>query len=248
MGSASLPYPRLLTALRWELTEVPFFFRVCNAATFLREVRALRTSRTMSALVALAAKSRLGPLAIHALQAWRETRPAGSWAVAEPCTSFGAWTDDVWEASRPDYLLCAVRNQETLSCLYPGKSDRLTKLQVRLGGKPIGWAVVLLNDLQDHKYFGRMRLGMIVDCMAPQAYAVQVVQAAAATLQELAVDLIVTNQSHRAWKAAFERSGFLSGPSNYLLGVSREVTRLAGMSQSELVNINRGDGDGITNL
>jgi hypothetical protein len=247
MGSAALPYPRLLRALRWRLDEVPFYFRVCHARTFLREARALRSSTSRRVLFDLAALSGIGPLGIRLLQEARRASLTGGPAVSQQISAFDTWADEVWQEARPDYGWCAARDQSTLSCLYPEKLDRL-KLRVQLRGKTIGWAVALVRDLRDHKYFGSLRLGMIVDCMAPQQYAPYVVRAAAAALEDIRVDLIVSNQSHGAWRAAFKRSGFLSGPSNYLLGVSPGLSASMRARDCELAHVNRGDGDGTVNL
>jgi len=248
MGSASMPFPRLLKALRWRLTEVPFFFRVCNPRRFLREIRAIRSNTARRLLFDVAAFSGLGGLGIRALHALMSRSPAGGSAAAEQINTFGEWADDVWERAKSDYRLCAVRNQSTLNCLYPTKLDRLMKLQIRLRGRTIGWAVVLTTRLQDHKYFGSLQLGTIVDCLAPPHYAPHVVQAAVSALEDLAVDLIVSNQSHRTWTAAFKRSGFLSGPSNYLFAGAGKLLELAPTSIGDFAHINRGDGDGIVNL
>ena len=60
-------------------------------------------------------------------------------------------------------------------------------------------------------------------------------------------DLIVTNQSHASWVDAFARAGFLKGPSNYLLAMSRPLAQAVG-DGSARVHITRGDGDGRIHL
>src|SRR5262249_17130864 len=111
MGSRSMPYPRLLEALRWHVIEVPFFFHVCNVSRFLREAAAIRTTTIRRLLLDAGAATGLLALGIHALQAWRTRRPTEGRAEAEAVTSFGAWANDVWEAAKTDYRLCAVRGQ-----------------------------------------------------------------------------------------------------------------------------------------
>jgi hypothetical protein len=64
------------------------------------------------------------------------------------------------------------------------------------------------------------------------------------------VDLIVSNQAHREWRAALECAGFLQGPSNYIFAASKELARRLdpweqGFSK---LHITRGDGDGPINL
>ena len=54
------------------------------------------------------------------------------------------------------------RDAATLDQLYPPSDPRF--LRVRAVG---GWAVLLDTRMQDHKQFGDMRVGTIVDCLAP---------------------------------------------------------------------------------
>ena len=81
--------------------------------------------------------------------------------------------------------------------------------------------------MQDHKQFGDMRVGTIVDCLAPPADAPAVMRAAAALLEARGVDLIISNQLHAAWSNALVHAGFLRGPSNYLLALSPAFAALA---------------------
>ena len=69
-------------------------------------------------------------------------------------------------------------------------------------------------------------------------------------LESQGVDLIVSNQSHAAWRRGFRQAGFLRGPSNFIFASSRELTRLLrgkGVRNEDL-HFNRGDGDGPNNL
>jgi hypothetical protein len=249
MGSESMPYPRLLKALRWQLFEVPFFFRVCNGTTFLREARVLRTNAARRVLLNIAAFTRTGGAALRAVHAGKTKRTQGGSAGSEQFNGFGTWADEIWQQAKTDYALCGVRRQDSLTSLYPTTSQRIRKLHISLGGKPVGWAVVMISPLQDHKYFGSMRLGTIVDCMAPRAYARHVIQAATRALRDFNVDLVVSNQSHVIWTAAFADSGFLRGPSNYLFAASPQLSSAAALSTNQsLVHITRGDGDGVVNL
>lgn len=249
MGSSSRPYPRLLKALKWYLTEVPFFFRICNATRFFREIQALRTSPARRIGLDMAALSGLAAVGIHTLHAWKTKRPAREPASIEPCPSFEGWADEIWNAAKTEYSLCGVRTQAALNCLYPKRIERLSRFHVRVSGTSVGWAVVQVSPMHDHKYFGDLRLGVVVDCMATQKFAHHVLQAAAAALEDCGVDLIVSNQSHAVWICALQASGFLSGPSNFLFGASPKLKELACLPASwERSNINRGDGDGMVNL
>jgi hypothetical protein len=156
---------------------------------------------------------------------------------------FAPWADEVWERSRREYGLLAERDAATLEQLYPASDARF--LRVRAAG---GWAVLLDTQMQDHKQFGDMRVGTIVDCLAPVDAAPAVVRAAASLLEQRGVDLIVSNQLHGAWSRALVTSGFRAGPSNYLLALSPAFAQASGGAATEQYHINRGDGDGPIHL
>ena len=135
------------------------------------------------------------------------------------------------------------RDAATLDQLYPPSDPRF--LRVRAVG---GWAVLLDTQMQDHKQFGDMRVGTIVDCLAPPESAADVIRAAASLLEQRGVDLIVSNQLHAAWSRALLESGFRTGPSNYLLALSPAFAEAAGGANHDQFHINRGDGDGPIHL
>jgi hypothetical protein len=177
-----------------------------------------------------------------ALQAIRKTRPPGGRARAQMVSSFGEWADEVWAEARVDHAWCALRDRKGLDGLHAGP-DRL-KLQVELSGETVGWAVVRVREFVDHLHFGSLKVGVIADNLAPASRARHVVQAASDVLEQLGVDLIVTNQAHPSWCSALARSGFLRGPSNYLFAASPAARAPGG----GLIHVNRGDGDGLVNL
>ncbi|MGH7968382.1 MAG: hypothetical protein ACREIC_06595 [Limisphaerales bacterium] len=100
------------------------------------------------------------------------------------------------------------------------------------------------------KYFGDMRVGSVVDCMATRKDARQVIQAASQHLKSLGVDMVVSNQLDAAWGKALNNCGFLNGSSNFLFGASKElVERLQPFSgRYTSIHMTRGDGDGPINL
>jgi len=59
------------------------------------------------------------------------------------------------------------------------------------------------------------------------------------------VDLIISNQSHRAWRRALSEAGFLRGPSSWLFAPSPALAALvvAVDPRGDAVHLNRGDGD-----
>jgi len=58
-------------------------------------------------------------------------------------------------------------------------------------------------------------------------------------------DLTITNESHPACQSAFRQAGFLVGPSNYLVGLSKAISDQA---SNGAIHITRGDGDGPIHL
>ena len=104
--------------------------------------------------------------------------------------------------------------------------------------------------MRDNKYFGNMRLGSIVDCLALPENALAVMQAATQFLEQRGVDLIISNQSHHAWGGALKSSGFLETRSNFIFGASKPLAELLSPFQNNQnqVFLNRGDGDGPVNL
>jgi len=251
IGVMDEPLSRLLVAAGWRLSPVPFFFRVERPFAFLRNVAFLRRSAFRRFALDAAAFSGLGWLGIRCMSMIRRpaSRPDPAVAV-EVVEEFSAWADELWRRGRTDYGLTAVRDAETLRLLYPKEDSRFIRLALFRESRPIGWAVLMDSRLVGHKHFGAMRLGSIVDAFARPADAGAVVCAAAACLRTRGVDLIVSNQSHAAWRAGFRRAGFFQGPSNFLFAASPKLAECLGREGIDLdaIHVNRGDGDGPINL
>ncbi|MGA2034647.1 MAG: hypothetical protein ABSG68_20560 [Thermoguttaceae bacterium] len=251
IGGYEEPLTRLLAAAGWSIFTVPFFFRVAGACRFLRNLAHLRTTPLRRSLLDFLAVTGLGPAAIRAAQAWRGRRTRPDRAIQLVVVNeFGPWADDVWEAGKHRYGMTAVRDAATLRLLYPAADPRFLRLKMLRQSRPVGWAVVLNTQLSAHKQFGNLRLGSVVDCFSDPDDAPAVVGCATGFLEQRKPDLIVSNQSHAAWCRAFDGSGFLRGPSNFLFAASRELTQVlrAGGVASGDIHVNRGDGDGPVNL
>jgi len=248
MGGYDEPLPKLLKGLRWNLFGVPFYFKVVHPARFLRNIQFLRKTRLRSLAMDVLAASGLGWLGIKTAHAFlRRTRPpAGVEVVGE----FGAWADELWNHCQASYGMAAVRDRTVLNILYPRENQRFIRVRISQGGRVLGWAVLLNTPMSDHKYFGNLRLGSIVDCLAASEDATPVIAGAAAALQELGVDLVVSNQSHAAWCAALKASGFIQGPSNFLFAASEKLSELLFPFEENKtqLHLNRGDGDGPIHL
>jgi hypothetical protein len=240
MGGWDKPLPQMLKRLRWKMCEVPFHFKVCHPMRFLHHIRALRTSALRRAALDAAAFTGAGWVGMKAFGLMRPVRSSDPFHL-EP--KFASWADKVWSRSRDAYALLAQRDAATLDELYPASDARF--LRVHAVG---GWAVLLDTQMQDHKQFGDMRIGTIVDCLGPPDCAPGVIRAAAGVLEQRGVDLIVSNQLHAAWSRALLESGFRTGPSNYLLALSPALAEASGGANEDQFHINRGDGDGPIHL
>jgi len=238
MGGFEQPLPRMLQAMGWGLSPVPFYFRVVHPARFLRKIRAARVSRWRAALMDFAASTGIGWLGIHATQRSR-TRWGGR-VPRKEVGEFGAWADEIWEDSHRAYGMVAVRNSEVLQQLYPASSARFLRIQVGAAG----WAVMLDTAMHDDPYFGDLRVGTIVDCLAKPVDAAKVIRSARIYLEQRGVDLIISNQGHPAWTEALRADGFFNGPTNFVFGASPALCALGVADR----HINRGDGDGPVHL
>ncbi|HXK05719.1 MAG TPA: hypothetical protein VMS37_25180 [Verrucomicrobiae bacterium] len=239
MGAWNKPLPQMLKRLGWRMCEIPFHFKVLHAFPFLRNIRVLRTSVLRRLALDAAAFTGLGWLGLRLLD---PGAPVESVKHDTP-GSFAAWPDSTWEAVRPSAPLVAQRDSAVLDALYPASDSRF--IRVRTAG---GWAVVLDTHMQNHKQFGDMRLGSIVDCLAAPREAAGVIRAATAELQARRVDLIISNQLHKEWQLALRDAGFRTGPSNYLLALSPELAALVADAPDDAFHFNRGDGDGPIHL
>jgi hypothetical protein len=251
MGGREEPVARLLRSAGWEMFSVPFYFHIVHPFRFLRNITYVRRSPLRRCVLDTLAFSGLGWLGTLGLRACYRSRVEKQSSVsAELVDDFGDWADVLWTDHKSHYGLCAVRDGEVLRSLYPKDAPSFLRLKVMNGSRPLGWALLMNTQLSGHKQFGNMRLGSIVDCFAAPADAAIVIHEARAALQTAGVDLIASNQSHRAWRAALKTSGFISGPSNFLFASSKALSRRlvdAGVRADD-IHVNRGDGDGPINL
>ncbi len=228
MGGWDKPLPQMLKSLKWQMCAVPFHFLVVHPSRFLRNIRPLRTGALRRIVMDVAAFTGAGWVGMKALGMARTPRRE-AYDLAE---RFAGWADEVWQ-----------RSVATLDTMYPASDQRF--LRVRAAG---GWAVLLDTQMRDHKQFGDLRVGTIVDCLAPAESAGAVLRAAAGLLAERGVDLIISNQLHEAWSRALLDCGFRPGPSNYLLALSPKFAECAGGAPQNRFHANRGDGDGPIHL
>jgi len=243
MGDPSNPYPRLLRASGWTILKVPFFFRVCRPRRFLGQLGVLNSTPARRIVARAAAWTGLGAVGIAAAQARGWLSPASGLSI-KTVDEWGPWVDEIWESVRGSCSFSIARDYRTLRDLYPPEA-RLIRYSIVRDGRPIGWAAAYDTAMKDSKFFGNMRVATILDCVARPADLPPSVSAVSRELKRRGVDLIISNQSHALWQNAFRRAGFLPGPSNYCLGISKPVADSvrSGLGDAAIY-LTRGDGDG----
>jgi len=251
MGGYDHPLPQMLVSLGWAHCLMPFFFRIVNPSRFLRNMQTLRSTPLRKFLLDLAAYSGAGWAGSKLFQGYRALvapRPL----AAECCEVASFDTVDVaeslqflWEQARQTCSFAAVRNAEALRTLYPAEQTHLTRLVVKRNGSAIGWAVV--GERRKDAKYGSMRVASVVDGFALPGELFLVVRCATQTLERQGFDLILRNQSHQAWGAAFKAAGYLPGPSNFIFAASKKLTELLAPFEEvrPRMHLTRADGDGL---
>ena len=252
MGGTSEALPKLLKGLNWNLQKVPFFFKVCRPLPFLKNIRYLKNTKLKSFIIMMAANSGLGWLCIKifflVVSLFYIRLKKKPYIVVEEMKVFDQDLNYVWENAKQYNSFIAVRNCEYLKTLYSDK--RFIKLKFFDGSKVVGWSISLCTQLNDHKQFGYMKLGSIVDCLSLKGYEKSIISRTSEMLKKKGVDLIVSNQSHIFWKNALKMNSFVNGPSNFIFASSKVLSdKLEGNIKSkDYIHLTRGDGDGPINL
>ena len=246
MGGYENPLPQMLVRMGWTHCLVPFFFRVVNASKFLRNMQTLRSSSMRRLVMDIGAYSGAGWLGAQAFRAYRTIGGRGS-AMCET-TDFESLAESLqslWERARQSCSFTAVRDAETLLTLYPASQTHLTRIVIERDGRAVGWAVV--GERRKDAKYGAMRVGSVVDCWALAGEMPAVVHCATDTLEHQGFDLILSNQSHRAWGEAFKAAGYFSGPSNFIFAASKTLAELLGPFEQvrQRMHLTRADGDGL---
>ena len=250
MGGEDRPFPRLLKSAGWTLSPVPFLFRVARAGAFLRELRMLRTSAARKMLARLAAVTGAGKVAVTALQ-FRGLTAALSTAglTVTPVTAWEPWVDDIWQQCRGDISFGVSRDLRTVRDLYP-LDERVRGYCIRREGRPVAWMAAQTTLMREHKYFGNLQVSTLLDGMAQRGDMRSAVSLVSRSLEREGADLLVTNQSHEGWLEAFRVAGYLSGPSNYILALSKGLAAAVSAQPNGLARMHftRGDSDGRCHL
>lgn len=251
MGGGDEAIVRLLKAMKWRMVSCPFFFTVNHPFQFFRKIVYLRRKWSTKILLDILAYSGVGWLAVKSLRLiHRMRRQVAADVTSEVVECFSSCVDDVWFRSKHLYSMIAVRDSTILNTLYPSTSKRFTRINVLRRGEVIGWAVVLNTQMEGHNYFGQMRVGSVIDCLAVEGEELSVVAMATQLLERWKVDVIITNQLHDSWCKAFSSNGYLRGPSNFIFAASPQLSeRLHPFEANHSkIHMTRGDGDGPINL
>lgn len=248
MGSEENPFARLLKGAGWIVTRVPFQFAVIRAARFLQEASPVRQG-AKGILARLAASSGVGAMAAAA---WRRTHsyaPRPGYSLEE-IPSWSRDVNSVWNSCRDDFHFALARDARAVQDLHPAPQSRLRRYVLRRGDGLLGWSAGLLTQMRESPYFGNLRVGTILDALAPPEYLDALLAHTYHGFRELGADLIVANFTHGRWRERLRRLGFFNGPSNYLLALSKPLASALGTEPNALdrVYVSRADGDGRLNL
>jgi len=246
MGSTSNPLPRLLKAAGWNLVDMPFLFRVHKAGAFLRELQPLRASSPKRLAADLARWTGLGAVALAMKQRSRiKTR-----ATVRIQKGWGDWADELWSRAWEGCSFAVDRDRKSLEWMYPPSDPRTHIFLIERGSDPVGWGVCFDTQMKNSRYFGNMRVGSILDCVALPGSEAETAALVDRQLGLRGCDLALVNHSHSQWVNAFKLAGFSRGPSNYLLGMSKRLAEAVRSSPGgeDRMHITRGDGDGRVNL
>lgn len=255
MGGHDNPWARLLAAMRFTGSSIPFYVLPSRPSRVLRELPQLQRTPWRRAAAQLLGRTGIGWAALSALAVSRRLRgprrPTGYVVHAEP--AFGDWADDVWEWSGASYPALAVRSARVLRRLYDGDAFRgVSRLRLVHEGRTVGWAVTHRMDLRarDDSPFGRLAVGVVADALARPADAAGVTLAATRHLLDEGVDLLISNQAHPAWGAALLGAGFMEAASTFAFYRSPEMERrlAASGALAGALHLGRGDGDGLMRL
>ena len=219
---------------------------------FLKNIKYLKNSKLKFFLISLLLYSGLGwffikfTFIISSLTNFRLKRKQS--VIVKEIVEFGKELDLIWENSKQYYSFIAVRNSEYLKTLY---SDvKFIKLKFVVNNRVVGWSISLCTKLNNHNYFGYMKLGSIVDCLSLKGYETTIIKETSKILKNKSADLIISNQSHIFWKKAFKINSFINGPSNYVFASSKILSEKLTINKKleNYTHLTRGDGDGPINL
>lgn len=248
MGGHSSQTAKFIKAMGWRISEIPFHFMILNPFDFLRNITVLRKKALTRFALDLLAYTGIGWVAIKTMHILNKNRLKLGNLSVNRFIEFDEKSDILWNEVKNSYKLIAVRDSKTLNLLY--SESRFICLEIFEEKKYIGWVVLLVTQMSAHKQFGAMKVGSIVDCLSDPNNSVKILSCATNYIKKHKPDIIVANHSHFAWNESFKKLGFLEGPSNFLLSVSKPLTKdiMPFDENKNQVYFMRGDGDGPIHL
>ena len=255
MGSIDRPLPQFLQKMGWSIFSVPFYFKILNPRRVIKKLPAIRSHKKIKPFLFFLDHLKLFSILIWLLNfinsLFKSVGTSQDHSIKLD-QNYGSWATDFFNHTeiQSHYQWIAKRDQTVLNQLYPEAEKKFIRIRVYdVKNNLIGWAVMLATSIeQTHKQFPGLLVGTIVDNLALPGKEALVIKACEKFLaQNYKVDLIVSNQAHKAWGIGFRRLGVLAGPSNFIAALSPAMIK-AGVSDLGLVQMNRGDGDGPINL
>ncbi len=250
LGGLDKNFPKILRAFGWQLELIPFYFKVNNVKNFIQNISYLEDKTILNGIVKLGYFSGLLFSFIKLNQIFRDGFDSKLYSYKR-FERFEDWADSIWKNSKTKYTLLADRSAKYLNAIYPDNDKTLINLKIIFKKKIIGWCVLKKTRVSNHKQFGNMFLGSIVDCLCLDGYEKIIISCANDYLMKNNVDLIVTNQSSKSFCASLQKNGFIKGPSNFVLALSKYFHKNISGELKQNMNsfhFNRGDSDGRINL
>jgi hypothetical protein len=248
MGSDQNPFPRLLKAAGWSVSLVPFQFAVIQASEVLRELAPLRQGHRR-ALARIAAVTGFGTAALTAWRAAHPNPPLRGYSL-DPAAFEPGHLDLLWAQCREAFTFAAARDARAVESLHPATQPRLRRFILHHRGEPAGWSAGLLTEMRDNPHFGNLTVATILDALAPGDHLPALLALTRDAMAELGAALVIANNTHARWREACRRLGFLSAPSNYVLGLSKPLAAALQSTPEGFSHayVTRADGDGRLHL
>lgn len=257
MGGFQYALPKILKKIGWYMYLVPFYFYISNPKKFLSDfeyINKLKTTLSKRILFNTVKKTRLLDLFVAGLNlvsALRRLLLVNNYRnIRQECvTEFSSFADEIWEANKNYYSFVGKRDSTILNKLYPKEISKFHRIKISKNEKCIGWTVVICTKMNNDQYFGNLNVGTIVDSFSNPEYADILINESTRFLKEQNADLIISNNSNLKYGKAFIKCGFLKGPSNFILALSKGFKDFFD-KEVDFGNsfIMRGDGDGPINL
>jgi hypothetical protein len=239
MGGQSNPLPRMLQAMGWYVRAVPFYFRMLRVGRCLAEVTAFRSTRVRRLAARALRFSGLGWLGARWLQ---RSRGSVQTLAIDEMRSWTADVDRIWNAFRERCSFAVVRDSSTLPVL---NGDGVRGFRARDGDTLGGWFSLAVAQMRENQYFGNLRLAVVADALPLPGYEAALLASASDQASRLGCDLVCANLLPSLLQDAARRSGWLAGPSNFLLATSKPMTAAI---DDRTAYVSRRDGDGLATI